>query len=252
MSKIVVIAGKSASGKSTAYCKLDYPDDNIKIEGLKPEETFLINTVNKELPVPPGTFTEFRMIEKDGKKGVVGNKITGWNYNKISSSLQLINKNPKIKNIIVEDAQYLLSMDFFDRRVQTGFEKYAQMGFSFVNLIMHDLRELREDIIVFIIMHTDEYKEDKEIFIKLKTIGKMLDEKFTIEGLFSTVLVAQRRLKGRNMVYSFRTLPQHENDIAKSVLGVFVNEQGRLVKEIPNDLGIVRNAFNLYYKFKIN
>lgn len=252
MAKIIVIAGKSSSGKSTSIFKVSLPEDDIKIEGLNPKETFLINIVGKELQDGEENYKEFKTKTINGEISATGNYIEGWDYNYITQVLEVINKNPNLKSIVIDDAQYLLSMDFFERRIQSGFDKYAQMGFSFVNFIMKVLRNLRSDILVFILMHTDEYKVEKDLFIKLKTIGKMLDEKFTIEGLFSTVLVAQKQLMGNSLKYSFRTLPHHEEDIAKSLLGMFTDDNGKLLREIPNDLGIVKKAYDKKYNIKLN
>jgi hypothetical protein len=248
MAKVIVVAGPSASGKSTAYCPIDLPGAGIKIEGLNPDNTFLINTVGKELPVGGVLYTEAGLKEVDGQKKFVGNMLSSSTYKTIQQTLGVVNKNPKVKHVIMEDAQYLLSLDFLNRRQQDGYEKFAQIGYAFIMLIMETLKKMRDDIVVYLLMHTDEWKDEKEMFIKLKTIGKMLDEKFTVEGFFSSVLVATRIFKGNNLNYVFRVRPSHENDIAKTPLGMFLDKDGKLAKTIPNDLGLVDKAFRKFYK----
>lgn len=239
MAKIVVIAGMSASGKSTSYCQIDIPE--VKIKGLDPKKTFLFNTVSKEIPMKGGN-----KLYAIPSKGGNDNMFIGNDYAKMFDVLAKINAGSKFENIIMEDAQYLLSMDFFNRRNEMGYEKYAKMGFAFIEMINY-FKGMRDDLTVFILMHTDEYKSEEDMFYKLKTIGKMLDEKFTIEGLFSIVLRAKKFMKQRKLQYEFLVKPASENDITKTPLGMFVDEDGKSVSSIPNDLGLVKEALNSYY-----
>lgn len=231
MSRTVIIAGASATGKSTSYCAYDDDILDIHIRGLNPEETFIFNVASKELPV-----MGFTKIYKEKQRIL--------NTEKYAEIIQMITKMAKLekegglstKNIIIEDAQYLIAFDFFNRRAETGYDKFAKMGYSFIELLSYIRTQLSDNIHVYIIMHTD--FNEKGIEVSLKTIGKMLDEKFTPQGLFTTVLVASKEYeKGKKtMRYWFRTRPHHEDDIAKSPLGMFM--EGK----IPNDLALVREG----------
>lgn len=240
MAKIVVISGLTSTGKSTSYCSIDLTD--IQIKGLDPKKTFLFNTVNKEIPVKGGN----KLYAPIGVEGGNNNMIGGFEYKAIYEKLQQINAGKRFEQCIIEDAQYLLSMDFFNRRNESGFDKYAKMGFSFIELI-NFIKSMRDDLTVYFIMHTEESADEKSLNIKLKTIGKMLDEKFTVEGLFSIVLRAVKRMKNKKVVYEFLVKPESVNDIVKTPLGMFVDDKGNSISSIPNDLGLVKEALNSYY-----
>ena len=238
MAKIIVIAGDTGSGKSTSFCNIDL--GGIKIQGLSPEDTFLFNVVGKEIPTIGGN----AKYKPAGTKG--GRRLDSSNYMEMSSWIDRLKDSP-LKNIIVDDAQYLMSMDFFNSRNEDGFKKYARIGFSFIDLIVK-LKSLPDSMMVFILIHTDEYKDGENVMIKLKTIGKMLDEKFTLAGLFSTVLVARKKWDKikKQMKYYFSTVPEFPSDIAKSPLGMFIKE-GKILKEVPNDLGYIRECAAAFF-----
>ncbi|MCK4500954.1 hypothetical protein KAU11_10695, partial [Candidatus Babeliales bacterium] len=208
MSKLAAIGGASASGKSTAYCQVEV--DKLKIEGLDPKETFILNVASKELPA-----LGMAKIYNDLGHIYNGSDYAGI-FKAITSKILPGIKKGKIKNIVLEDAQYLMSLDFFERRNDAGFTKFAKIGFSFLELLVK-LKKL-PGVYVFVLLHTEINSEGQDIGVK--TIGRMLDEKFTLEGLWTTVLIAQKdfnRAK-KTMEYKFRTAPAYKDDIAKSPL----------------------------------
>ena len=250
MAKVIVIAGESATGKSTSYCSVNLPEAGIHIEGLNPAETFLIYSIDKEVPVENGD-SLFPLFTIDPATGVPvkgGRRIISHNYTEIYGIIDFISNIERIKNIVVDDAQYLLSLDFLERKNEEGFSKYAKMGFSFIDLVVR-LRNLPQDKIVFILMHTDEYQNGEELFMKLKTIGKMIDEKFTLEGFFSVILSSRKKFNKlkKKVEYRFNTVPQFEKDITKSPIGLFMTDKGQILEEVPNDLGIVRSKILKYW-----
>lgn len=234
MSYIAVIAGESACGKSTSYCR--YKNDKINIEGLNPEETFLILAgMDKMLPTVDA-MKNYKELRK-GDDGMVGNKFISNDYTKIKKILAYVQNNKKFKNLVIDDFQYLMAMDFFYRKDEAGFDKFGKIGFSVVDLVA-DLHKMRTSLDIFLLTHTSETGEGKEKKMTLKTIGRMLEEKFTFEGIFMPVLVAEKKWspsKKRNE-YFFYTTPHSQESIAKSPLGMF--EEAR----IPNDLSIVKDA----------
>lgn len=234
MAKIVIIAGPSATGKSTSYCNIDNP--YLKITGLDSEKTFMFNIASKEIPVKGGDKLYRELTIENGKP--TGNMYSGSNYDAIKELVLKINKSSSKKAIIVEDAQYLMSFDFFNRRIEQGYDKYAYIGFSFLDLMLH-LRELRNDIIVYILIHTDTVGEGINEKIILKTIGKMIIEKFTAEGLFSIVLRSEKYEYAKEVKYRFIVRPISPGDIAKSPYGMFEDENQMPLQYINNDLGVV-------------
>lgn len=151
----VLILGESGSGKSASLRNFD------------PKEVGIFNVASKPLP--------FR------KKLP---KLDGATYTNILRGLS----EPKLKAYVIDDSQYLLAFEFFDRAKETGYQKFTDIALNFRNLIQFVIASMPPDVIVYFLHHTDRSDDGH---LKAKTIGKMLDEKLTVEGLFSIVLLAQ-------------------------------------------------------------
>ena len=94
---------------------------------------------------------------------------------------------------------------------------------------------------MFFLTHAEESTdiEGKRKF-KAKTIGRMVDEKLTLEGLFSIVLFGKaKKDKEGNIRYVFETQTNGENT-CKSPKDMFTTF------EIPNDLNYVASAIRDY------
>jgi hypothetical protein len=206
MATIVLILGKSGSGKSTS------------LRNFKSDELGLINVSKKPLPF----------------KGKFESTIATDDYQVIVNALSKTTKN----SIVIDDAGYLIVNMFMKGHSSAGggnavFGFYNKVGDSFWNLIEF-AKTLPDNKIVYFTMH-----EDKNEFgdIKPKTIGKILDEKACIEGMFTIVLRAMKTEKR----HIFRT--QSDGlDVAKSPLGLFDEF------EIDNDLKVVDAKIREYYE----
>ena len=144
------------------------------------------------------------------------------------SWLEAIIKGSKAKTIVIDDSQYLLANELFDRVNEKGYDKFTSMAANFRNLI-HFVNELEdEDKIVYFLHHSELDADGKE---KVKTIGKMLDEKLCVEGCFDIVLYCQDN--------KFFTQANGQS-VAKTPEGMFE-------LEIPNDLKAVDTAIRKYY-----
>ena len=95
-------------------------------------------------------------------------------------------KNGKVKTYVIDDSQYLLAFDSFDHAKDVGYGKFTDMAVNFQNLINFCIDEIDDDKIVYFLHHCETTDFGK---IKAKTIGKMLDNQLTVEGLFSIVLL---------------------------------------------------------------
>ena len=137
----------------------------------------------------------------------------------------------KLKRYVIDDGQYLMSFELFNRAKEIGYSKFVDIAVNFKNMIDTIVRKTPPDCIVYILMHT----EKSELGIKAKTIGKMLDSNITLEGLFSIVL----RTKVENGKYSFTTQTDGF-DTVKSPMEMFD-------KEIDNDLAMVDSAIRSYW-----
>lgn len=137
-------------------------------------------------------------------------------------------KKAKAKSIVIDDSQYLMVNELFDRAAEKGYDKYTQMAANFRNLI-HSINDLEDNNkIVYFLHHSEADADGRE---KVKTIGKMLDEKLTVEGCFDIVLYCQD--------HKFYTQANGQST-AKSPEGMFD-------LEIANDLKFVDKSIREYY-----
>ena len=207
MAEAVLIYGKSGTGKSTS------------LENFGEKEIFLINVIGKRL--------SFR------KKFAY--TITCDDADKIK---RYMTKCPEgVKTIVIDDAGYLMTNQFMaghsgDKSGGSTFDLFNKIADSFWSLI-NAIKALPEDKIVYLTMHEDTNDFGEK---RLRTIGKLLNEKVCIEGMCSVVLRAET-MGGK---YSFVT--QNEgNDISKSPKGMFDEVR------IPNDLKAVDTAIREYW-----
>lgn len=213
----ILVIGESGTGKSASLVNLD------------PNTTFVINVLNKPLP--------FRHFSKNYSKltadGSEGNYYASDNSGMILRAIDVINKKrPEIKTIIIDDFQYVMGNAFVNRCMEKGFDKFSQIQQQAWS-ILNALNSLREDLRCFVLSHSEITPEGKS---KIKTIGKMLDEKITLEGMFTIVL--------HSLIIDEQYVFLTNNDgshLAKSPLGMF--EQ----KLIPNDLQSVIEIIQEYY-----
>jgi hypothetical protein len=195
----VMILGKSGAGKSTS------------LRNLNPLEYSVIEVNGKPLPF------------KTKKKAIVTD-----DYAKVS---RVINTAPT-DIIIVDDSQYLMANEFMRRAREKGYEKFTEIGVNFWNLV-NEVSKLPENKIVYFLHHleTDDYGNSKE-----KTIGKMLDDKICIAGMFSIVVLAEKRDKD----FIFDTQNDGHSP-AKSPMGMFEN------RVMDNDLALIDKGIREFY-----
>ena len=141
--------------------------------------------------------------------------------------MSAINK-AKTKSIVIDDSQYLMVNELFDRTYEKGYDKFTSMAQKFRDLI-HFINELEDDEkIVYFLHHSELDTDGRE---KVKTIGKMLDEKLTVEGCFDIVIYCQD--------HKFFTQSNGQST-AKT-------PEDMLPLEMPNDLKAVDEAIREYY-----
>lgn len=151
-------------------------------------------------------------------------------YSQITSIL----KKTKTKSIVIDDAQYLMANEFMRRSSEKGYDKFTDIGKNYWGLIMTVVNDLADDVVVYFLSHIERDQEGHE---KVKTIGKLLDDKITVEGLFSIVL----KTSVQDGKYSFLTQTSGM-DTAKSPIGLFEDLQ------IDNDLKYVDIKIREYYE----
>lgn len=209
----VLILGESGTGKSTS------------LRNLKPGECLLIQTIRKPLPFRSADWKPFN--RQTGQ----GSIIVTDNWKEIATLIKAAPRSKRNK-IIIDDFQYLMVNEFMRRSMDKGFDKFTEIANHAWEVIRMALDSECETRFYFL-SHTE---QDQMGRIKIKTIGKMLDEKITIEGMFSIVL-RTHVMDGR---YQFTT-QNNGNDTVKSPMGLFSGS------EIDNDLSAVDNAIQDYY-----
>lgn len=195
----VLVLGESGSGKSTS------------MRNFEENEVGIFNVAGKPLPF---------------KKKL--NKINNATYNTILKKLS----NPGLKKYVIDDSQYLMAFESFDHAKETGYGKFTNMALNFRNLIDFVVRKTPDDVIVYFLHHTERTDDGG---LKAKTLGKMLDNQLTVEGLFSIVLLCQ--VEGTE--HFFITNSDGSNP-AKSPMEMFE-------MKIDNDLKMVDETVREYY-----
>jgi len=139
----------------------------------------------------------------------------------------------KYKSYVIDDSQYLLVNEMFDRAKDTGYAKFTDIALRFRNLIHYINMSLPDDVIVYFLHHTE--TDGNTGKVKAKTVGKMLDNQLTVEGCFDIVLMTKN--DGGNHLF----ITQSDGyTTCKSPEGMFE-------KEIPNDLKAVDSGIRDYY-----
>lgn len=197
----VLVLGASGSGKSTS------------LRNFEQEEIRILNVAGKPLP--------FR------KKLLKADNPT---YEQIATVL----KKNEVKAYAIDDSQYLMAFESFAHAKDTGYGKFTNMALNFKELIDCAIKNTSPDTIIYFLHHT-ELAEDGRL--KAKTLGKMLDNQLTVEGLFSIVLLCQ--VEGSE--HYFITNSDGSNP-AKSPMEMFE-------MKIPNDLKMVDTTIREYYEF---
>lgn len=229
MARRVLIVGESGSGKTTSAATLN------------PEETFIINTTGKELP-----FNDkgYMMCDPDpSKPPEEGNHIITSDADHIVRLTKYIGTNrPDIKNIVIDDWQYVSASEFMEKLDQKGFDKFNKMGkhmWDMANIPKY----LRQDLTVFYLTHSEKTRDELTgtTTHKAKTLGKLVDNVVTLEGLFTIVLFAGGTRKPDGKIEKYFITNDGDSTTAKSPMGMFDN------LKIPNDLKYVKDKVENFY-----
>ena len=198
----VLILGQSGTGKS------------YSMKNFNEEEICLISVQKALLPFRK-KFTETVVTDK---------------YTEIIKAMKATNK----KVIVIDDTQYLMCNEFMRRATEKGYDKFTEIAQNFWSLVVQEVNNLPADTIVYLLCHT---ATDENGVEKMKTIGKMVDEKITPEGLFTIVL--KTAVSDGN--YAFVT-QNNGKDTVKSPEGMFTTYA------INNDLKYVDEKIRNYYE----
>lgn len=209
MSIATLILGQSGTGKSTS------------LRNLNPSDVLLIQSIKKPLPFKS---KDWKPLTSEG-----GSIYVSDNAEQI---IKVMNKCTR-PIIIIDDLQYIMANEYMRRAQETGFNKFTEIGKKTWD-IFNAASALADDKRVYLLSHTEEGDSGKT---KIKTIGKMLDEKITLEGMVTVCL--QTAIINEQFV--FMTKNNGQNTV-KSPIGLFESEC------IENDLNAVDQAICAYYE----
>lgn len=197
----ILIMGASGSGKSAS------------LRNFTPNEVGIFNVARKPLPF----------------KNKLDVLTSGADYKVILDKLV----ENKFKTYVVDDAQYLMAFEQIAKARESGYLKYTEMALHFTNLISTAINKTSDDTLIFFLQHTERTEDG---FIKAKTVGKLIDNWITLEGLFSIVLLTDVKRDGKHVF-----ITQSDGyTTAKSPMDMFPYE-------IDNDLKLVENTVREYY-----
>lgn len=137
------------------------------------------------------------------------------------------------KTYVIDDSQYLMAFEMFDRAKELGYNKFTDVALNFRSLVDFVIKNTPDDVIVYFLHHTEITDTGK---IKAKTSGKMLDNQLTLEGLFSIVLLC----KTDGQEHYFETQSDGYTT-CKSPMGMFD-------LKIDNDLKMIDTKIREYYE----
>ncbi len=151
-------------------------------------------------------------------------------------------KAPHIKNVVIEDSNYIMGFNIVSRATEVGFTKFSIMARDMVELF-REARKLRNDLKVFYFSHPETIEEGGEVTgYKIKTAGKLIDNQIVLEGLLTICLYTYvEENKDGSSTYNFVT-NRFKKYPAKSPDGMFTNIK------MPNNLQTVVDAIDEYYK----
>ena len=203
MANIVLVIGDSGTGKSAS------------LRNFKPDEVLVINCAGKPLPFK----NHFQQVTPT--------------FEKLTKDVQKALATTEKKVVVVDDAQYIMSFQYMRRIKENGWDKWNDIQGDFFNIIQ-DAKKLPNDVVVYFLSHLQRDDAGHE---KVKTMGKMLDEKITIEGLFTIVL--KTAVTDGNYYF----LTQNSGlDTVKSPIGMFDTYA------IDNDLKYIDTKIRNYYE----
>ena len=222
----IAIVGESGTGKSTS------------LRNLNPEETFIISTTGKPLPFR-GWKKKYAPI-KISADGISGNYFTSSKWDQIMKILQIVDKKmPHIKQVIVDDFQYVLSYEFVDRATEVGYTKFTELAQHAMEILRY-AEKMRDDCKMIFLTHSENVGDAMNPKYVIKTVGKLLAEKVTLEGLF-TYIFFTRVNEGTDGRMEYKLLTNSDGTcVAKTSLGMFEE------MEIDNDLNEIIKVIDAY------
>jgi len=225
----ILVIGPSGTGKSASLRNMDA------------KTTYLMNVHGKPLPFKTDGYKKVG----PGEKPDSGNMYVTDDVSTMMKVMQFVSDSmPHVKDIVIDDWQYAMSNEFMRKANEKGYEKFTQIALHIWELA-NKPTELRDDLTVTYLTHDEEIIDSQGVRRKkAKTIGKLVDEKIVLEGMFSIVLYSDTESRDNNGVKEIDHVFVTQNTgatTAKSPMGMFSD------LKISNDLKVVVDTVNDFY-----
>lgn len=222
------IYGESGMGKTTS------------LRNMNPETTFIISTTGKPLSFRgwKKKYVPFK-IDKETKE-ITGNYYVSSNSEQILKILKIVNaKMPHITAVVLDDMQYIMSYEFVDRATEIGYSRFSEIAQHMMEILRYS-EQMREDCTMCFLTHSENVGTDIDPRYVIKTIGKLLSEKVTLEGLFTYIFFAKTE-EGDDGRMQYRLVTNNDGKcLAKTPMGMFEE------LEIDNDLNEILKVIKEY------
>lgn len=237
MSRILGLA-PSGFGKSTGIGKID----ELKFQGLSPDNSYVISVNSKPLPFP-GSARLWPITTVDNLQK--GRRIITNNYEVIVKALDRLHAVASIKNVVLDDFNYIMQDWYMDNALRSGWDAPKQIG-VYMGRIFKSIEKFEDPGKNIIVLAHGEYVPASDgsgrTYVKLKTVGKMVDEYVTPEGKFDVTLVGRSHYdtNSKSVIRQYVTNEDEHFSSPKSPFGM-------LPLYVPNDLGQIVEKVNAYY-----
>jgi len=222
------IYGESGTGKTTS------------LRNMNPESTFIISTTGKPLSFKgwKKKYIPFK-IDKETKE-ISGNYYVSSNSEQILKILKIVNsKMPDIKTVVIDDMQYIMSYEFVDRATEVGYSRFSEIAQHMMDILRYS-EQMRDDCTMCFLTHADNVGTDIDPKYVIKTIGKLLSEKVTLEGLFTYIFFTKVE-EGDDGRMQYKLVTNNDGKcLAKTPMGMFEE------LEIDNDLNEILKVIKEY------
>ena len=212
---VTLVIGASGSGKSTS------------IRTLPPDKTVIFSVSKGDGKALP--FKGWKAsYSKEKKNFFVVQTATELKALLTKGKEYFINNT---KYLVVDDMQYLMAFEFLKRAKEAGFNKFTEIAQEFIAIV--DILLSMKNIHCFVLQHTEDIVLDGTIKTKAKTLGKLIDDKITYEGLFTNVVMTEISRKDDKTAYKFIT-QSNGNNTCKSPDGMFPLEMDNDLLQLAN------------------
>ena len=222
------IYGESGSGKTTS------------LRNMNPETNFIISTTGKPLSFRGWKKKYVPFIINKETKEISGNYYVSSNSEQILKILKIINsKMPHIETVVIDDMQYIMSYEFVDRATEVGYGKFSELAQHMMDILRY-AEQMRDDCTMVFLTHSENVGTEIDPKYVIKTIGKLLSEKVTLEGLFTYIFFTKVE-EGEDGKMQYKLVTNNDGKcLAKTPMDMFEE------LEIDNDLNEILKVIKEY------